>query len=141
VAVVAAGGATTTSQYMADETLITDPAGAGRLQTADRDGNLVAVVEDPGSWYGGTIGGSHLGSCISNTYCTTYGYDVLNDLTAVSQSGSRTRGFAYASLKRLLSAQNPESGTISYAYDGSGNLLTRTDANSIVTSSAYDGLN
>ena len=31
---------------MGSKTLITDPAGAAKLDTADRDGNLVAVVED-----------------------------------------------------------------------------------------------
>ena len=56
--VVQAGGANTTSQYLADQTLISDAAGAAKLDTADRDGNLVAVVEDPASWKGGTLSGT-----------------------------------------------------------------------------------
>jgi YD repeat-containing protein len=108
-AAIQPGGASTSMQYMADETLITDPTNAGKLQTADRDGNLVAVLEDPGAWYGGPIGGTHLG------YPTSYVYDPLNDLTAVSQSSSRGRSFIYDSFKRLVQAQNPESGTIKYS--------------------------
>jgi len=87
--VIQAGGAATTGQYIGSQTLITDPAGAAKLDTADRDGNLVAVVEDPSSWNGGTISGTHL------AYPTSYTYDPLNDLTAVSQSGSRGRSFIY----------------------------------------------
>jgi len=93
------------------------------------------VVEDPNSWYGGGLPGT-------SNYATIYTYDPLNNLTAVSQGGSRPRSFAYDTLKRLLTATNPESGTIRYSYDDSGNLATRTDANSVTTTySAYDGLN
>ena len=81
VAVIQPGGATTASQYLADQTLVTDPQAAARLQTADRFGNLVAVVEDPASWDGGTLSGSHL------AYPTSYTFDVLNNLTGVTQSG------------------------------------------------------
>ena len=127
--------ATTTIWCIADETLVSDPAGVTRLNTADRDGNLLTVVEDPGSWYGGSLSGTF-------NYITSYTYDPLNNLTAVSQGGSRPRSFIYDTLKRLTQAMNPESGTIRYSYDDSGNLATRTDANSITTTySAYDGLN
>ncbi len=73
-------------------------------------------------------------------YQTSYSYDVLDDLTTVSQ-GVQTRSFVYDSLKRLTSATNPESGTAGYSYDNNGNLLTRTDARGIVTTLAYDALN
>jgi RHS repeat-associated protein len=71
---------------------------------------------------------------------TSYGYDLLDNLTTVSQ-GSQTRTFAYDSLKRLTSAANPESGTISYQYDSNGNLLVKTDARSVSTHYSYDALN
>jgi hypothetical protein len=44
----------------ADQTLVTDPTGAAKLHTADRDGNLVAVGEDPSAWKAGPLSGSHL---------------------------------------------------------------------------------
>jgi len=72
-AVIEAGGATTTSQYTANQTLVTDPSGAARLSTADRDGNLLAVVEDPAGL----------------NYNTTYTYDPLNNLTAVARARVR----------------------------------------------------
>ena len=68
-AVLQAGGATTTSQYQADQTLVTDPTGAAKLHTADRDGNLVAVGEDPSAWKAGPLSGSHL------NYATNYTYE------------------------------------------------------------------
>jgi len=44
---------------------------------------------------------------------TTYAYDLLNDLTRVTQNGNnssnaRVRTFTYDSLSRLLCAANPE---------------------------------
>ncbi len=142
-AAIQAGGATTTSQYIADETLITDPAGAAKLQTADRFGNLTAVVEDPSSWYGGPLSGSHV------PYSTSYAYDPLSNLTAVTQTGMsttpqnqwRNRNFSYDTLKRLVKAVNPESGAIYYSYDNSGNPLWRQDALGNLTNTPYDGLN
>lgn len=91
---------------------------------SDALGRLTTIYEDPSSL----------------NYSTSYGYDVLNDLTQVSQ-GSQTRTFAYDSLKRLTSATNPENGTVSFSYDNNGNVLTRTDARSITTTIAYDAVN
>ena len=54
-----------------------------------------------------------------------YGYDVLDDLTAVTPPSGTGRSFSYSSMKRLNSAVNPETGTISYTYDANGNLATR----------------
>ena len=81
---------------------------------------------------------------------TCYGYDVLDNLTAVRQgatlsgsscSGGQLRTFAYDSLSRLKTAVNPESGTTTYTYDDDGNLLTMTDARGgTVTHPPYDGL-
>src|ERR1041385_4764841 len=95
-----------------------------RKSVTDALGRLTNVYEDPSGL----------------NYQTSYTYDVLNDLTQVSQ-GSQTRTFVYDSLKRLTSATNPENGTAGYTYDNNGNLLTRTDARGVVTTIAYDVLN
>ena len=42
-------------------------------------------------------------------YDTTYGYDVLNNLTSVMQ-GSESRSFNFDSYSRLISASSPETG-------------------------------
>src|ERR1041385_4000664 len=95
-----------------------------RKSVTDALGRLTNVFEDPSGL----------------NYQTSYTYDVLNDLTQVSQ-GSQTRTFVYDSLKRLTSATNPENGSAGYTYDNNGNLLTRTDARGVVTTIAYDVLN
>src|SRR5678815_5358755 len=75
-------------------------------------------------------------------YLTSYGYDVLDDLTTVTQ-GSQQRYFMYDSLKRLVRAKNPEqssnsalnltdtitgnsSWSMGYQYDNAGNLTQKT---------------
>ncbi|HEY3102502.1 MAG TPA: RHS repeat domain-containing protein [Pyrinomonadaceae bacterium] len=65
----------------------TDQASKSRKSVSDALGRLTGVYEDPSGL----------------NYQTSYSYDVLNDLTQVSQ-GSQTRTFIYDSLKRLTSA-------------------------------------
>jgi RHS repeat-associated protein len=124
VSVTSPDSAVVTSSYSGNTVTATDQASKARKSVSDALGRLTTVYEDPSSL----------------NYSTSYTYDVLNNLTQVSQ-GSQTRAFAYDSLKRLTSATNPESGTVSYTYDNNGNLLTRTDARSITTTIAYDVLN
>ena len=80
-------------------------------------------------------------------FLTTYGYDVLGNLTSVAQGGLTARTFQYDSLSRLTSASNPESGTITYAYDEDGLAITKTapkpnqtSSLTVVTTMAYDPL-
>ena len=91
----------------------------------DALGRLKEVYEDPSGL----------------NYLTSYSYDVLDNLTGVTQSTQPSRTFVYDSLKRLKSATNPESGTISYTYDNNNNLLTRMDPRGIVSTYGYDVLN
>ncbi|MBX3282428.1 MAG: RHS repeat-associated core domain-containing protein [Acidobacteria bacterium] len=111
---------------------VTDQAGKLRRSITNALGQLVRVDEPNSS--------SQLGSVSSPNQDTSYAYDVLNNLTTVTQ-GSQTRTFAYSSLSRLTSATNPESGTIGYVYDSNGNLTSKTDARSITTTYTYDYLN
>ncbi|MGH9958380.1 MAG: hypothetical protein ACREBC_14810, partial [Pyrinomonadaceae bacterium] len=112
------------SAYAGNQVTVTDQTGKARKSVTDGLGRLKEVYEDPAGL----------------NYLTSYSYDVLDDLTAVSQ-GMQTRSFVYDSLKRLTSATNPESGTISYQYDNNGNLTQKTDARSIITTCGYDALN
>ncbi|HXM40628.1 MAG TPA: hypothetical protein VN924_05215 [Bryobacteraceae bacterium] len=142
ITVTAADGSKTSYKYQGDstshtyQTLEIDPVSVNRLNYADAAGRLKEVDENCTSCFGGTYGIAG-----QATYQTTYGHDVLDDLTGVTQSGE-SRSFTYDSLKRLTQAMNPESGTINYTYDPSNNLLTRADADgSVLTYSAYDGMN
>jgi YD repeat-containing protein len=73
-------GVTTMEYTAADETTITDPAGKKRKQKVDAFGRLISVTEDP----------------LGLNYVTTYEYDVLDNLTSVTQ-GSQVRTLTYSS--------------------------------------------
>src|SRR5713226_6914384 len=125
VSVTTPDSAVVTSSYSGNTVTATDQASKSRKSVSDALGRLTTVYEDPSSL----------------NYSTSYTYDVLNNLTQVSQ-GSQTRTFAYDSLKRVTSATNPESGTVTIdAYDNNGNALVTTDARSVSTHVAYDELN
>jgi RHS repeat-associated protein len=117
--------AVASTSYSGNTVTVTDQAGKSRKSVTDALGRLTAVYEDPSGL----------------NYQTTYSYDVLDDLTQVSQ-GSQTRTFAFDSLKRLTSTTNPENGTVTIdAFDNNGNVLVSTDARGVSTHVAYDGLN
>jgi RHS repeat-associated protein len=132
-------GAVTTS-YDANFTTVTDQAGKVRRSMVDALGRLRRLDEPDNT--------SALGSTINPTQPTSYNYDVLGNLTTVTQ-GTQIRTFTYDSLTRLRTAINPESGTVNYQYDDNGNLLVKTnartdslDANKKVnTHFEYDALN
>ncbi|MGA7234050.1 MAG: hypothetical protein WBY44_00115, partial [Bryobacteraceae bacterium] len=102
----------------------TDEANNTRIQCTDGLGRQTGVIEPNGN-------------------LTTYGYDLLDNLTAVNVPGQNSRTFAYSTLSRLTSATNPEqTAPISYVYDANGNLHQQTDARGTVTLyGSYDGLN
>lgn len=124
--------AVVTTSYSGNAVTVTDQAGKPRRSITDGLGRLARVDEPDGN--------NNLDSGGSPIQPTYYGYDVLDDLTGVTQ-GAQTRTFVYDSLKRLTSATNPESGTITYGYDANGNLTSRVDARSITTTMAYDVIN
>lgn len=125
ISVTTPDSAVINTSYSGNATTVIDQGGKVRKSLTDALGRLTAVFEDPNGL----------------NYQTSYGYDVLDDLTSVSQ-GSQTRSFTYDSLKRLIAANNPESGTISYQYDNNGNLAQKTDARNVITTfGSYDALN
>jgi hypothetical protein len=87
---------------------------------------------------------------------TTYGYDVLNNITLVTQDAnnpgytSQTRTFAYDGLSRLTSEANPEMITKTYSYDHTGQLgdlyqrtagePNHTDGSTSTATHTYDAL-
>lgn len=101
--------------YAGNATTVTDQAGAARKSLTDGLERMTYVYEDPAN----------------ANFETDYTYDVLDDLTGVTQKGGttsanwRTRSFHYDSLGRLTQAVNPESGTINYSYDADSNLFQK----------------
>ncbi|MGB7208884.1 MAG: RHS repeat-associated core domain-containing protein [Pyrinomonadaceae bacterium] len=125
---------------------VTDQAGKLRRSVTNALGQLKRVDEANSS--------NQLGTVASPNQPTNYSYDILNNLTTVSQIGtstqqcggtittcSQTRTFVYDSLSRLKQANNPESGVINYLYDNNSNLTSKTDARNVVTNYIYDALN
>jgi RHS repeat-associated protein len=111
-------------------------------------GRLTSVCELTGSANGG-------GTCGQNApqvgYWTTYSYDGINRLQAVSQSAQssypQSRLFSYDGLSRLTSESNPESGTTNYTYDSdttcgtyNGDLVKKVDAVGNVSCFKYDAI-
>ncbi len=117
-------GAHADTLYSGNQITSTDQANKQRKRETDALGRLCKVWEDPAGL----------------NYLASYSYDILDNLTTVTQ-GAQTRTFTYNSLGRQLSAANPESGTTTYTYDSLGNTLTKTDARTAKTTFAYDALN
>ncbi|HEU4767882.1 MAG TPA: hypothetical protein VFS77_10920, partial [Pyrinomonadaceae bacterium] len=127
---------TVATTYDANFTTVSDQAQKQRRSMTDALGRLIRVDEPD-------LNGN-LGSTTTPNQPTHYEYDVLGNLTKVTQSDgpiTQQRDFVYSSLSRLTQATNPESGTIAYKYDESGNLVVKTDARGVSTHYAYDALN
>jgi RHS repeat-associated protein len=145
------GGSVTLTYTQNDTYRTLGPAPAGentkRKQTEyDALGRLTSVCE--------ITNATGSGSCAQTSpvagYWTKYTYDVLNNLTGVTQnaqsSGNKqNRTYVYDDLSRLTSETNPESGTTSYTYDtdstcgaSKGDLVKKVDAVGNTTCYAYD---
>jgi RHS repeat-associated protein len=115
----------------------TDQAGSSTLRCSDALGRLAQVTEPNPS----------TGSLTTGSYPTSYAYDLLDNLTQVTQNGDnsankRVRTLTYDSLARVKSVQMPESGMTTFdTYDANGNLTQQTDARGVKTTLSYDGLN
>ncbi|MFY9571566.1 MAG: RHS repeat-associated core domain-containing protein, partial [Blastocatellia bacterium] len=128
--------AVVTTTYSGNQTTIRDQANKQRRSVTDGLGRLTSVDELL----------EHPSTIVYAA--TTYTYDLLDDLTGVSQtqttpSVTQTRTFLYDSLRRLTQATNPESGLVQYTYDENGNLKTKTDARTaaVTTTYFYDAIN
>lgn len=128
-----------TVAYSLNTVTTTDPAGKQRKAQADGLGRMTVVFEPD------VANGNSL------TQQTSYTYDLLDNLTLVTQ-GAQTRSYIYDALGRLISSTTPEAGKLCFGtisgstcnsdgYDSYNNLLKRTDARGVVTTYGYDTLN
>jgi YD repeat-containing protein len=72
---------------------------------------------------------------------TTYGYDTLDNLVAVTDSLGHVTTMTYDPLSRKTGMDDPDMGEWSYRYDAAGNLLWQEDAAGQVINFSYDELN
>jgi RHS repeat-associated protein len=130
-------GNTVQTSYSGATVTTTDQVNRKMQYQSDGLGRMVTVTEQDSS---GNL-----------TQSTSYTYDLLNNLTQVSQGG-QTRAFKYDALSRKLYERIPEqSATINdgtgtmwsskYTYTTFNAISTRQDARGAVTTWGYDSLN
>ena len=151
-----ADGGWTKYTYTQNDVLIeAGPLGTGDSNTKKRQlqydglGRLTSVCELTNASGSGTCG-----QTTSQTgFWTKYTYDLLNDLTGVTQnaqsSSTQTRTYQYDGLSRLTSEANPETNGSAYTYTfdtdstcgtSNGDPVKRSDPVGDVTCYAYDAL-
>jgi RHS repeat-associated protein len=110
-------------------------------------GRITSVCEITSGTGSGTCGQTNT----ATGFWTKYAYDVLGNLTGVTQnaqSGStQTRTYTYDDLSRMTQEISPESGTTNYTYDTDstcgtsvGDLVKRTDQVGNTACYTYDAL-
>jgi RHS repeat-associated protein len=82
-----------------------------------------------------------LSSAPGGQIATAYTYDVLGNLTSVTDPNGNVTAYVYDAFGRMIRQTSPVTGVTSYAYDAAGNLSTMTDANNATTARTYDALN
>ncbi len=120
----------TSFSYATNTATISDPAGKQRKSQVDGLGRMTSVWEpDPSS-------GNSL------TLQTTYGYNILDLLTGVTQ-GVQSRSYVYDDLGRATSVKTPETNQVAtqFQYNNFGLVTQRTDARGVITTYGYDNLN
>jgi RHS repeat-associated protein len=134
-------GSVASESYLGNTVTMTDEQGRTRQETDDGAGRVTQLIENPGGL----------------NYTTTYTHDPLNDLTGVTQAGSRQRTFTYDGLSRLTTSENPEANwspttqsyvLTTYMYDANGNLINKAEpapnqqgATTTTITFCYDALN
>ncbi len=108
----------------------------GAVTTAFVDGNnpWATVVTDSESKqkkayrdaYGRTIQITEVTS--AGNYNTTYGYDILGNLTNLTDNANNKTTMVYDSLGRKTAMTDPDMGTWTYGYDNAGRITQQIDA-------------
>ncbi|MCP4104362.1 MAG: hypothetical protein GY749_02320, partial [Desulfobacteraceae bacterium] len=72
---------------------------------------------------------------------TAYDYDLLDNLTKITDSNENQKFMEYDGLGRKTFMNDPDRGSMYYKYDDAGNLIRTGDAKEQVIEYAYDGVN
>ncbi len=75
------------------------------------------------------------------TWTTSYEYDLLDQLTRITDSQNNVKVMAYDGLARLTFMDDPDRGEMHYVYDDASNLKQTTDNKGQVIQYTYDGAN
>ncbi|WFE39254.1 RHS repeat-associated core domain-containing protein [Micromonospora sp. WMMD998] len=119
----------TLAAYDGNRVDLTPPAGGTPVTLInDAQGNITAKRQYQGASPSGTFDE------------TSYGYDLLDRLTSVTDAAGNTWTHAYDRLDRLVASTDPDAGNSSYTYDDADQLTTTTDGRGEVLFRAYDPL-
>jgi RHS repeat-associated protein len=127
------------------------PAGARTFNTYDLDGQLSTVQDEdhasPNTSY--SYDALHrmasvrqtLASAPGGAATTAYAYDVMDNLSSVTDPNGNTTSYRYDDFHRLERQDSPVTGTTTSQYDPAGNLVATTDARGAATARTYDASN
>jgi RHS repeat-associated protein len=117
-------------------------------------GRLTSVCEVTSATGSGIC--NQTGNPVYSGYWTTYAYDVLGNMTQVTQNkqaltgSQQSRSFTFDMIGRMLTENNPETGTVTNVYDSwdsscgtytsAGDLVEKKDAMNNVTCMKYDAM-
>ncbi len=122
---------TTAFVYDDWKTTITDTNGKEKIFTNGARGNLTKVEEKNGV----------------STYTTSYKWDLVKNLTKITDALGNIRNFTYDGLGRKLTAEDLHAsadttfGIWSYGYDDAGNLTQSIDPKNQTINYTYDDIN
>jgi RHS repeat-associated protein len=129
------GAATSTAYDAADRPVeITlpenTPGGPPRVATVayDRVGNVVSQTEPLGN----------LTPSDPDDHVTSYAYDQIYQLSAVTDAEGNQAGYQYDNVGNLVEQTDPRGNPTGYAYDRNHRLVTLTDAAGQTTHTEYD---
>jgi len=75
------------------------------------------------------------------TWRTTYAYDLLDNITRITDSQGNVKRLAYDGIKRKVYMDDPDRGRMWYTYDDASNLSETVDAKGQRVTYTYDGVN
>jgi RHS repeat-associated protein len=124
------------------------PSGSAVLYSYDGSGRMRSVQDENHAAPNTTYDYDELNrlsavtqSLGSGTIVTRYAYDVQDNLLSVTDPNGNTTTYAYDDFRRMQTQTSPVTGLTSYTYDEAGNLTATTDANNATTRRTYDAAN
>ncbi|NRQ32984.1 hypothetical protein HII36_14205 [Nonomuraea sp. NN258] len=116
---------TTTAYPGVERTEATPPVGGKTATVTDVFDRVVKVEE----W-----------SDASNHADSSYGYDLNDNLTRMTDANGNVRTYTYDWLDRRTASSDPDAGTSSHGYDSAGRQIWSIDGNGQKISTTYDDL-